>query len=120
MLDKINKIVKLNKYRLRMFQDQTAAYLKLQAEFDNYEWWEEEEVGGAGGGPGEGSCGRRSRESCGGGAGRSRSQDSRNRSRPPTRPPTREELSRPHIENIAEFTAGEEEEEEVRQITDEN
>ena len=26
-------------------QEQTAAYMKLQSEFDNYEWWEEGEGG---------------------------------------------------------------------------
>ena len=29
-------------------QEQTAAYMKLQSEFDNYEWWEEGEGGGEG------------------------------------------------------------------------
>ena len=31
-------------------QEQTAAYMKLQSEFDNYEWWEEGEGGGEGAG----------------------------------------------------------------------
>ena len=28
------------------FQEQTGAYMKLQAEFDNYEWYEGDEVEG--------------------------------------------------------------------------
>ncbi len=65
-------------------QEQTAAYMRLQAEFDNYEWWEE----GAGGGEGA------SRESL-----HARS-----------RPPTREEVHR--FDHVAETAEAEEEEEE--------
>merc|ERR1712130_796470 len=67
-------------------QEQTAMYMKLQAEFDNYEWYEDGEVpdtttGGEEGEEGlrEGTMSRKSRES------------PMLRSRPPTRPPTREE-----------------------------
>jgi len=78
-------------------QDQTAAYMKLQSEFDNYEWWEEED-GGAGAAPTEDK--KKSRESLA------------NRSRPPTRPPTREDMVRPPITNIKEVNADEEEDDE--------
>lgn len=65
-------------------QEQTAAYMKLQSEFDNYEWWdeaEEEEEAGK----------KKSRESL------------QHRSRPPTRPPTREEVDRcPQVEENLE------------------
>lgn len=68
-------------------QEQTGAYMKLQAEFDNYEWYEGDEVEGGGGDveasgeePVGGRTSRRSRES------------PQLRSRPPTRPPTREEV----------------------------
>ena len=68
-------------------QEQTAMYMKLQAEFDNYEWYEDGEVpetttGGEEGEEGlrEGTMSRKSRES------------PMLRSRPPTRPPTREEV----------------------------
>merc|ERR1712106_803122 len=79
-------------------QDQTAAYMKLQVEFDNYEWWDEEEDGGAHG-HSHSEDKKRSRESLA------------NRSRPPTRPPTREDIVRPPITNIQELQADEEEEE---------
>ena len=77
-------------------QEQTATYMKLQAEFDNYEWYEDGEgpetatggEEGEGSGEGEeggreGTMSRRSRES------------PMLRSRPPTRPPTREEVCFP-------------------------
>ena len=76
-------------------QEQTATYMKLQAEFDNYEWYEDgegpETVAGGEEGEGEeggreGTMSRRSRES------------PMLRSRPPTRPPTREEVILP--ENV--------------------
>ena len=56
-------------------QEQTAAYMKLQSEFDNYEWWDEDDEAAAA------AASRRSRESL-------------PRSRPPTRPPTREDVHR--------------------------
>jgi len=80
-------------------QEQTAAYMKLQSEFDNYEWWDEE-VDGGGTGQSHTEDKKKSRESLA------------NRSRPPTRPPTREEIVRPPISNIQEVQADEEEEEE--------
>jgi len=80
-------------------QDQTAAYMKLQSEFDSYDWWDEEVDGGAHGNS-HSEDKKRSRESLA------------NRSRPPTRPPTREEIVRPPISNIQELQGDEEEEEE--------
>ena len=72
--------------------------MKLQIEFDNYEWWDEEVDGEAHGhSHSEENSKRRSRESLA------------NRSRPPTRPPTREEIIRPPITNIQESQADEEE-----------
>ena len=61
-------------------QEQTAAYMKLQSEFDNYEWYDEEEE--EEGEEGEVATTKKSRESL------------QVRSRPPTRPPTREEVDR--------------------------
>ena len=72
-------------------QEQTATYMKLQAEFDNYEWYEDgegpETTTGGEEGEGEGEdCGREGTMS-------RRSRESPMlRSRPPTRPPTREEV----------------------------
>merc|ERR1712130_367791 len=82
---------------LTRLQEQNALYLKLQAEFDSYEWWEE------GDGAHEHSKDdhkKRSRESVA------------NRSRPPSRPPTREDFHKPVIANINEAQNDEEEEEE--------
>ena len=79
-------------------QEQTATYMKLQAEFDNYEWYEDgegpETVAGGEEGEGEeggreGTMSRRSRES------------PMLRSRPPTRPPTREEVILPENLNFS-------------------
>ena len=68
-------------------QEQTATYMKLQAEFDNYEWYEDGETAAAGVEEGEGEEGQRE------GTMSRRSRDSPMlRSRPPTRPPTREEV----------------------------
>ena len=78
-------------------QDQTAAYMKLQSEFDNYEWWDEEEDGGAHG-HSHSEDKKRSRESLA------------NRSRPPKRPPIREEIVRPLITNIQESEVDEDRE----------
>ena len=76
-------------------QEQTAMYMKLQAEFDNYEWYEDGEVpdtttGGEEGEEGlrEGTMSRKSRES------------PMLRSRPPTRPPTREEVILYEMDNF--------------------
>ena len=69
-------------------QEQTATYMKLQAEFDNYEWYEDGETAAAGVEEGEGEEGQRE------GTMSRRSRDSPMlRSRPPTRPPTREEVN---------------------------
>ena len=61
--------------------------MKLQTEFDNYDWWEEDEEGG------EGSAADKSADDINV---IKKSKDSSNhslpRSRPPTRPPTREEI----------------------------
>jgi len=89
--------IKIDELMTRL-QEQTAAYMKLQIEFDNYEWWDEEVDGEAHGhSHSEENSKRRSRESLA------------NRSRPPTRPPTREEIIRPPITNIQESQADEEE-----------
>ena len=70
-------------------QEQTTMYMKLQAEFESYEWYEDGEVpetttgaveGEGDEGPREGTMSRKSRES------------PMLRSRPPTRPPTRSDL----------------------------
>ena len=84
---------KIEELMLRL-QEQNAMYIKLQSEFDSYEWWEEGE------GPGDHSKDekKRSRESIA------------TRSRPPSRPPTREEIHRPTIANINESKDDEEEE----------
>ena len=82
---------------LTRLQEQNAMYLKLQAEFDSYEWYEE---GDGHHEHGKEDSKKRSRESLA------------NRSRPPSRPPTREDIHRPTIANINESTNGEEEEEE--------
>jgi hypothetical protein len=82
-------------------QEQTAAYMKLQAEFDNYEWWEEgdgEEASGGGGGEERRRGGAGSRESL------------LARSRPGTRPPTREEVHK--FSEVVETAETEEQEEE--------
>ena len=60
-------------------------FLHTQAEFDNYDWWEEDEEGGEGGEEG-GPSGADDKHS-------KKSKDAGHpRSRPPTRPPTREDL----------------------------
>ena len=70
-------------------QEQTTMYMKLQAEFESYEWYEDGEVpetttgaveGEGDENPREGTTSRKSRES------------PMLRSRPPTRPPTRSDL----------------------------
>ena len=62
-------------------QDQTAAYMKLQTEFDNYEWWDEDEDE-------EKEEEEKGKEDFG----KKKSRESlQTRSRPPTRPPTRED-----------------------------
>ena len=89
---------KIEELLLRL-QETNAMYLKLQAEFDSYEWWEE----GDGHGhhdPAKDDHKKRSRESVA------------NRSRPPSRPPTREDFHKPVIANINEAQNDEEEEEE--------
>jgi hypothetical protein len=100
-------------------QEQTAAYMKLQAEFDNYEWWEEGDGEEAASGGGGGEERRR-----GGGAGSRESLQAR--SRPATRPPTREEMHKftevaetAETEEYEEEEEDEEEEEEVvgQQVT---
>ena len=66
-------------------QEQTATYIKLQAEFDNYDWWEEDEEEGGGAGDEDGAADEKNVIK--------KSKDSvHNRSRPPTRPPTREDV----------------------------
>ena len=89
-------------------QEQTAAYMKLQSEFDNYEWWEEGEGGGEG-------------ESSGGGGEERRRGASREslltRSRPTTRPPTREEVHR--FSDVAETMEAEQEEEQEQEEQEE-
>ena len=84
---------KIEELMLRL-QEQNAMYIKLQSEFDSYEWWEEGE------GPGDHAKDdkKRSRESIA------------TRSRPPSRPPTREDIHRPTIANINESKDDEEEE----------
>ena len=78
---------------LTRMQEQNALYMKLQAEFDSYEWWEEGDSAHEHGK-------HKSRESLAA------------RSRPPSRPPTREEIHRPLIHNINLLHQEEEEEEE--------
>eukprot|EP00092_Neocalanus_flemingeri_P012882 GFUD01013878.1.p1 GENE.GFUD01013878.1~~GFUD01013878.1.p1 ORF type:complete len:1023 (+),score=360.95 GFUD01013878.1:130-3198(+) len=90
--------IKVDELMTRL-QEQTAAYMKLQVEFDNYEWWDEE-VDGEAHGHSHSEDKKRSRESLA------------NRSRPPTRPPTREDIMKSPITNIQELKADEEEEEE--------
>merc|ERR1719410_1820887 len=82
---------------LTRLQEQNALYIKLQSEFDSYEWYEE---GDGHHEHGKEDSKKRSRESLA------------NRSRPPSRPPTREDIHRPTIANINESTNGEDEEEE--------
>ena len=68
-------------------QEQTAAYMKLQTEFDNYDWWEEDEDGG------EGSTADKSADDTNViKKNKDSSSHSLPRSRPPTRPPTREDV----------------------------
>merc|ERR1711874_495318 len=78
---------------LTRMQEQNTLYMKLQAEFDSYEWWEE-------GDSAHEHSKHKSRESLAA------------RSRPPSRPPTREEIHRPAIHNINQNVAEEEDEEE--------
>ena len=86
---------KIEELMLRL-QDTNAMYMKLQAEFDSYEWWE------------EGEHTDHSRDD------KKRSRESvATRSRPPSRPPTREEIHKPLIANINESRDDEEEEEDV-------
>ena len=69
-------------------QDQTAAYMKLQSEFDNYEWWDEDEDDMKE----DGEEGHGVREDGKEAFAKKRSRESlQTRSRPPTRPPTRED-----------------------------
>jgi len=78
-------------------QEQTANYMKLQAEFDNYEWYEEGEEEPIGGRTGDGETTGGGGEELTGGRTSRRSRESpilRPPSRPPTRPPTREEVLR--------------------------
>ena len=90
---------------LTRLQEQNALYLKLQAEFDSYEWWEE----GDGAHEHSKDDKKRSRESIA------------TRSRPPSRPPTREDFHRPTIANIInESTNDEEEEEEYEEAEEHN
>ena len=88
---------KIEELMLRL-QDTNAMYLKLQAEFDSYEWWEEGEQAGLTDHSKDEK--KRSRESVA------------NRSRPPSRPPTREDIHRPAIANIINESRDAEEEEE--------
>ncbi len=73
-------------------QEQTAAYMKLQVEFDNYEWWEE---------GGEEEEKRR---------GSSRESLQAKSSRPSSRPPTRQDHHK--FTEVVETLEAEEEEEE--------
>ena len=88
-------------------QDQTAAYMKLQSEFDNYKWWDEEEDGGAHG-HSHSEDNKRSRESLA------------NRSRPSTRPPTREGIVRPVRPPITNIQESEEDEYECEEAEDDS
>merc|ERR1712066_576187 len=84
---------------LTRMQEQNALYMKLQAEFDSYEWWEEGDAGHE-------HSKHRSRESLG------------TRSRPPSRPPTREDIHRPNMHNINQSHNVEEEDEDQDQYED--
>jgi len=75
-------------------QEQTATYMKLQSEFDNYEWWSDGEEEKETDKQTDGQTERHTEHK------RHRSRESLSlsvRSRPPTRPPTREEVERPTI-----------------------
>ena len=86
---------------LTRMQEQNALYMKLQAEFDSYEWWEEGDSANE-------HSRHRSRESLA------------NRSRPPSRPPTREEIHRPAMHSLNQAVNVEEEEEEEYEDTEDD